>query len=531
MRRLIATAALFGAIAPAAHGQAGVSYQIPADNPFVGQAGAAPEVYALGLRNPFRFSFDRQTGDLLIGDVGGDQREEIDWIGSREARGANFGWPCREGKAAGPIGPPDPRCPAAAPPYVEPLFDYPTDSPDAVTGGFVVRDPTLPGLAGRALYADYYTGTIFSLALDRNDPGNSDTGLTIARLPSFGEDASGRLYAVDLDGGQVHRLIPGSSAGTLSSAVFSGGLNMPVALATFPGDSSRLVIAEKAGRLRLAVDFSVQPGNMLDLSASVHSGGLNAGDERGFLSVVLAPDYAATGKLYGYYNDPGGDIQIDEFRRSAGDPNVIDPATRRSVLTIEHSAAGNHNGGQLHFGPDGCLWITTGDGGGQNDQHNNAQNLGTHLGKILRIDPDPVGPVCGGAAPPGGGPGAGGIAFGAGSLGDTTGPRLTARVKRRQRVLRLRGAVAYLRCDEPCSLSARGRLHIGRRSYRMRPAARSAQAERRMRMKVGLTRPGRRALRRALRRGRSPAVRLRLRARDAVGNLSPLVRRTVLVRR
>ena len=83
-------------------GQAGVSYQVPADNPFVGTTGAAPEVYALGLRNPFRFSFDRATGDILIGDVGQGAQEEVDWIGAAAARGANFGWACREGTIAGP---------------------------------------------------------------------------------------------------------------------------------------------------------------------------------------------------------------------------------------------------------------------------------------------------------------------------------------------------------------------------------------------------------------------------------------------
>ena len=110
---------------------------------------------------------------------------------------------------------------------------------------------------------------------------------------------------------------------------------------------------------------------------------------------------------------------------------------------------------------------------------------------------------------------------------DGTAPRLRARVRRRQRVLRLRGAVAYVRCNEPCSVAARGRLRIGRRSYRMRPAASGAQAGTRARLKVRLTRRGRRALPRALRRERRASVRLRLRARDAAGNRSPLVRRTV----
>src|ERR671914_2548048 len=102
MRRLVLTACLATSLTVPA-GVAAQSYQVPPDNPYVGQAGRAPEVYSYGLRNPFRFSFDRQTGDLLIGDVGGGAREEIDWIGAAAARGANFGWPCREGKVAGPV--------------------------------------------------------------------------------------------------------------------------------------------------------------------------------------------------------------------------------------------------------------------------------------------------------------------------------------------------------------------------------------------------------------------------------------------
>ena len=122
---------------------------------------------------------------------------------------------------------------------------------------------------------------------------------------------------------------------------------------------------------------------------------------------------------------------------------------------IEHSSAGNHNGGQLHFGPDRCLWITTGDGGGQDNQFDNAQNLAPHKGKILRINPDPPsrsGPACGsppvpqsvGPPPP--------VA-----PADTFAPRLRTRIKRRQRVLRLRGPVAYARCDEPWPSPPAGR--------------------------------------------------------------------------
>jgi glucose/arabinose dehydrogenase len=495
--------------------QAGVSYQVPADNPFVGQAGAAPEVYAYGLRNPYRFSFDDQTSDLLIGDVGGSQREEIDWIGLEAARGANFGWACREGTVAGPR--PD-ECPV--PGAIEPLFDYPTDSPDAVTGGFVVRDASLTGLVGRALYADYYTGEIFSLKLEFGNTDNTTTGATVSTLASFGEDASGRLYAASNIGGQVVRLTPGASPGTLSTQPLTGPFSGPVAIGTYPGDATRLFVAEKAGKVRLVVNGTVRPTPFLDVAPF----GLTTGGERGLLSVVAAPDYALSGKIYVYYTDGGGDIRVDEFTRSPTNPELADPATQRNVLVIEHSSEGNHNGGQLHFGADGCLWITTGDGGGQNNAHNNSQNLGTLLGKLLRIDPEPPGvgrPECVGSIPPGpGGPGA-----------DTTAPQIRTRVPRRQRVLRLGGVVAYVRCSEACTLEAGGTLRVGKRRLLLRRAVASGSPSPRTRLKVRLRKRSVRILRRALASGRHPRVRVRLRALDTAGNRSALVRRTVRVRR
>jgi glucose/arabinose dehydrogenase len=108
--------------------------------------------------------------------------------------------------------------------------------------------------------------------------------------------------------------------------------------------------------------------------------------------MAFAPDYADSGRFYVYYTDLDGDVRIEEFRRSA-DPNVADPASRRLLLTQEHSENGNHNAGQLQFGPDGLLYAAIGDGGGAGDPNGNAQNLGTLLGKIIRIDPRPPAPA------------------------------------------------------------------------------------------------------------------------------------------
>ena len=151
-------------------------------------------------------------------------------------------------------------------------------------------------------------------------------------------------------------------------------------------------MVEQAGRVRLVKNGATLPTPFLDISDLVLDGG-----ERGLLSIAFPPDYAASGRFYVYFTDNGGDIRIEEYRRSS-DPDRADRNTRRLVLAIEHSSESNHNGGQLHFGPDGYLYAGTGDGGGANDAHDNAQNLGTRLGKLLRIDPEMV--VGGGAPPP-----------------------------------------------------------------------------------------------------------------------------------
>jgi glucose/arabinose dehydrogenase len=190
-------------IAPSAGG----GYTIPPDNPFVGRADARGEIYAYGLRNPFRFSFDRGTGDLLIGDVGQDDAEEVNYSAT-QGRGANFGWKCFEGSL-----PNDGTVPPCVPlGHVPPVFEYDRPGCQAITGGYVVRDPGLPSLLGRYVYADYCDGVIRSI-VPSTGAGDAATGIDVAdfTLAAFGEDACGRIYVVQLSG-EVSRLIDGAAS-------------------------------------------------------------------------------------------------------------------------------------------------------------------------------------------------------------------------------------------------------------------------------------------------------------------------------
>jgi hypothetical protein len=224
--------------------------------------------------------------------------------------------------------------------------------------------------------------------------------------------------------------------------------------------------------------------------------------EQGLLSVAVAPDYATSRRIFIFYDDNAGNLQVDQLRNG----------TRTHVLHITHAQADNHNGGQLLFGPDGALYLSTGDGGTQGDPEGDAQNPSSMLGKILRID------VSAPAQPQGGG-------------ADVTPPVLSASAKRRQRVLRNRGAIVYVRSSESCQLNAGGTVLVRGRKLLMRRAAVALVANHRTRVRVRLRPRARRLLRAALVRGGHPRVRLRLRAVDAAGNRSALVRRGVRVRR
>jgi glucose/arabinose dehydrogenase len=180
----------------------GRAYTAPRDNPFFGRQGARPEIYAYGLRNPWRFSFDRRTGDLTVGDVGQNAWEEINFVRRGRSAGANFGWRPYEGRARYAPGEP-------APNRVRPVIVRSHGAGNcSITGGVVVRDPALAGLRGRYVFGDFCRGVIESARLvPRRAVGVRETRLRVDSLSSFGEDARGRVYAVSL-GGPVYRIVP-----------------------------------------------------------------------------------------------------------------------------------------------------------------------------------------------------------------------------------------------------------------------------------------------------------------------------------
>lgn len=179
----------------------GRPYAIPPDNPFVGREGARPEIWAFGLRNPWRFSFDREGGDLWIGDVGQASVEEIDRAPWGEP-GVNYGWNTMEGRACFA---PEAGCDQTG--LTLPVAVYGHDEGCSVTGGFVYRGEGWPDLVGAYLFSDFCSGTIW--ALDARRPGAGATALleTGRAISSFGEDEAGELYVTDLAGGELLRVV------------------------------------------------------------------------------------------------------------------------------------------------------------------------------------------------------------------------------------------------------------------------------------------------------------------------------------
>ena len=168
----------------------------------------------------------------------------------------------------------------------------------------------------------------------------------------------------------------------ISFTSIASGLNQPVDLVDPDDGTGRMFIVQQSGQILILKDGEVNPTPFLDIS-----GQITTGTEQGLLSVAFHPQFKSNGLFYIDYTDTSGNTQIEEWKVSADNPDVADPSSARTLLSVDQPFP-NHNGGLLLFGPDGYLYIGLGDGGSQGDPNGNGQNLGVLLGKILRIDVD-----------------------------------------------------------------------------------------------------------------------------------------------
>ena len=177
----------------------------------------------------------------------------------------------------------------------------------------------------------------------------------------------------------------GPLSGQVTATRVATGLALPTFAGSAPGDANGLYVTEKdTGRI-VRVDLTTgSQTTFLDIPPA----DMSVAGERGLLNVAFHPDYATNGRFFVFVNDSQGNLSVREYHRSLSDPTVAVLSSKTAIMTVPHPTFANHNGGSLAFGPDGYLYISTGDGGGANDPRNNAQNKNVLLGKILRIDVD-----------------------------------------------------------------------------------------------------------------------------------------------
>ena len=180
-------------------GSSGLAYAIPPGNPFFG-GGGSPEIWTIGQRNPWRFSFDREWGDMWVGDVGGGDWEEINRQPADAPGGLNYGWPIMEGKHCKGGG----SC--SIDPFTLPVAEYGHDMGCAVVGGYVYRGDAQPGLTGVYLFGDWCSGLVFTLQADAGTVSPKLVARSGLQISSFGEDQAGEIYLVDLAGGGLYHV-------------------------------------------------------------------------------------------------------------------------------------------------------------------------------------------------------------------------------------------------------------------------------------------------------------------------------------
>jgi glucose/arabinose dehydrogenase len=276
-----------------------INYAIPANNPFVGQAGTRPEIFALGLRNPFRNSFDRLTADMLIADVGQNAREEVDFIAAASAGGQNFGWRIREGEIATP-GISDP--PVAG--LINPALVYTHALGVSITGGYVVRQVGSP-LYGMYVFGDFGSARVWGIsaalladgqlhqiteATDLTATVNAGGGGSIGSISSFGEGPNGELYIVGYGNGKVVMVVhdvPLSSL-TVASPTLNAGATTIATVSLASPAAVDTVVSLSSSHPTAAVPSSVVVPQGATSATFLVTGGAVVRDRRSVTAVITA---------------------------------------------------------------------------------------------------------------------------------------------------------------------------------------------------------------------------------------------------
>ncbi|MET0180820.1 MAG: PQQ-dependent sugar dehydrogenase [Novosphingobium sp.] len=216
----------------------------------------------------------------------------------------------------------------------------------------------------------------FQAAPDFEAPADADRD-NVYRVQLAVSDGRGGQATLD-----VAVTVTNAAGGAFRVRRAATGFAQPLYLTAFPDNSGRVLVVEQGGRIRLLdpATGAIAATPFLDLTGTISTGG-----ERGLLGLALAPDFTTSGRFFVYLTNQAGNIELRSYRTQAANRAVADPATADLILTFTHPFA-NHNGGWIEFGPDGFLYIGSGDGGGAGDPQNNGQNTATLLGKLLRID-------------------------------------------------------------------------------------------------------------------------------------------------
>ena len=380
-----------------------INYRIPPDNPFVGATnfnGAAvnsnnvrTEFWAVGLRNPWRWSFDRVTGLLWLADVGQTTREEVNII----HKGGNYGWAYREGLIAGP------KVAPAGFTHINPIHDYVQEPSASITGGIVYRGSKIPELYGAYVFADYESGRIWQMRYEVS--GGTTNVVAPVQIASeaadaitcFGADPSnGDVLLGNAGMSRLRRLVSLPGGGYAVSNAFVDTLTFvaPVAIVSPPGETNRIFIVEQMGRISVITNLASPNRTVfMDISSRVRFGG-----EQGLLGLAFHPGYLTNRYFFVTYISNTNGVQtadnstrhgfISRFEISPTNPNAGLPNSEL-VLIRQADDASNHNGGDMHFGADGYLYVSLGDEGNANDSLNNSQTITKDFySGVIRIDVD-----------------------------------------------------------------------------------------------------------------------------------------------